>query len=168
MLVLCGIHIATNKNSIALEWIQNRWIFGSRFCPHTYRWSRSSEECCTELYILAITPFLLEESICLPPWSMTFFIITFHYCLVITSISPLLHSLSLLCKQSSINSYHYSFFVNSIFWWNSILFDILSITCHTTFRFTLYNVALCISPYPFGLKIIKINTVQLEKQLSRG
>jgi len=43
----------TNINSIALERIQNRgahWICGSRFYPHTYRWSRSSEECCTELF----------------------------------------------------------------------------------------------------------------------
>ena len=46
-------NLHTNKNSIALERIQNcgaRWICGSRFCPYTYRWSRSSEECCTELF----------------------------------------------------------------------------------------------------------------------
>ena len=49
------------------------------------------------------------------------------------------HSLSILCKQSSINSYRYSFFVNSVFWWNSIPFDILSTTHRTTFRRMLYN-----------------------------
>jgi len=50
--------------------------------------------------------------------------------------SPRSHSLSLLCK-------HYSFFVNSIFWWNSVSFDILSIPrsipCHSTFRQMLHN-----------------------------
>ena len=40
---------------------------------------------------------LLEESICLWPWSMTFFIIMFPYSLVITSISPPLQPSPIHC-----------------------------------------------------------------------
>ena len=56
-----------------------------------------------------------------------------------SSASTRSHSLSLLCKQSSLNSYLYSIFVNSIFRWISIPFEILSITRQTTFRRLLYN-----------------------------
>jgi len=142
-LVLCGIHIAINKNSIALERIQNcgaHWICGSRFCPHAYKWFRSSVECCTELFwpllstrrkYLSLTMIndILHNQISLQ------FSDYFNF----SSAPTRFHSLSLLCKQSSINSYCYSIFVNSIFWWNSIPFVILSITRRTTFRRILYN-----------------------------
>jgi len=49
------------------------------------------------------------------------------------------HSLSLVCKQSSINSFRYSCFVNSIFYWNSIPGVILSISSRASFRKQLYN-----------------------------
>ena len=48
----------THKNSISLERVQNRgsrWICGSRFCPTTYKWSKSSEECCTELSLPSLS-----------------------------------------------------------------------------------------------------------------
>jgi len=50
-----------------------------------------------------------------------------------------LHSLSFLCKQSSINLYRYSFLVNAIFMWKSIPFNILSVSHDVTFRRLLYN-----------------------------
>ena len=36
------------------------------------------------------------------------------------------HPLTILPFPSSINAFHYSFFVNSVFFWNSIPFDVLS------------------------------------------
>ena len=137
----------TNKNCITLERIQSRgarWICGSRFCHHTYRWSKSSEECCKELSWPSLSTRRKYLSL-----TMIYDILHNHVSLqfsdyfTFSSASTRSHSLSLLCKQSSINSYRYSFFVNSIFWWNSIPFSILSITRRTTFRCVLYN-SLCV------------------------
>ena len=129
----------THKNSIALERVQNRgsrWICGSRFCPRTYKWSKSSEECCTELSWPSLSTRRKHLSL-----TIIYDILHHHislkfsnYFTFSSAASTRSHSLSILCKQSSINSYHYSFFVNSVFWWNSIPFDILSTTRRTTFR----------------------------------
>ena len=134
----------THKNSIALERVQNhgsRWICGSRFCPRTYKWSKSSEECCTELSWPSLSTRRKHLSL-----TIIYDILHHHislkfsnYFTFSSAASTRSHSLSILCKQSSINSYHYSFFVNSVFWWNSIPFDILSTTRRTTFRRMLYN-----------------------------
>ena len=133
----------TEKNTFALEKIQNhgaRWICGSRFCPPTFKWSKSSEECCEELhwpslstrrkYLTLTTIYdMLHHHISLP----------FSDYFTFSTAPTRSHSLSLLCKQSSINSYRYSFFVNSIFLWNSIPFSILSISHHASFKRLLYS-----------------------------
>ena len=49
------------------------------------------------------------------------------------------HPLSLLCKHSSINAYRYFFSINSIFSWNSIPYNILSVSCHSCFQHSLYS-----------------------------
>ena len=41
------IHLATNWIS---AYCGTHWICGKSFCPCAYRWSKSSEECCTELF----------------------------------------------------------------------------------------------------------------------
>jgi len=136
------------NTSINKTQIQNRgarWICGSRFFPRTYRWSKSSEECCTELFWPSLSTRWKYLSLI-----MIYDILHNHVSLqfsdyfTFSSTSTRSHSLSLLCKQSSLNSYRYSFFMNSIFWWNSIPFDILSITRWTTFRRLLYN-SLCVN-----------------------
>ena len=43
------------------------------------------------------------------------------------------HSLSLFCRQTSIDSFRYSFFVNSVFLWNRISHSILSILGRNSF-----------------------------------
>ena len=77
----------TNKNSTALEQIQNccaHWICGSRFCLRTYRRSKSSEECCAELFWPSLSTQRKYLSL-----TMIYDIIMFPYILVITSLSPL-------------------------------------------------------------------------------
>ena len=49
------------------------------------------------------------------------------------------HSLSILCKHSSIDSHRYSFFTNSIYFWNRIPFSILSVPRRSTFKHLLYK-----------------------------
>ena len=91
----------TNKNSIALERIQNRgarWICGSRFCPCIYRWSKSSKECCTELFWPSLSTRRKYLSL-----TMIYDILHNHVLLqfsdyfTFSSTSTRSHSLSLLC-----------------------------------------------------------------------
>ena len=49
------------------------------------------------------------------------------------------HSLSLFCRQASINSFRYSFFVNSVFLWNCMSHSILSISGRNSFKSQLYS-----------------------------
>ena len=49
------------------------------------------------------------------------------------------HSLSLQCKQSTVNSYRYSFFVNGIFSWNSVPYEILSVCHRPSFKHVSYS-----------------------------
>ena len=49
------------------------------------------------------------------------------------------HSLSLVCKQSVVNSYRYSFFVNSIFTWNRLPFSVVSVVNRSVFHSAVYK-----------------------------
>jgi len=130
----------TNKNSIAHEGFQNRsarWICGSRFCPRTYRWSKSSEECCTELFLP------LDESTCPWPWFMTFPIIMFLYSLVITLLSLPLQPGPIYCPFY-VNSPPLTHFSWTVSFGGTPFHWILSIIRRTTFRHLLYN-SLCVN-----------------------
>ena len=97
----------TQKNISSLEKIQNRgarWVCGSRFCSRTYQWSKSSEECCGELswpllstqrkYLTLTTVYdMFHQHISIP--------FSDHF--TFSTAPTRSHSLSLLCKQSSIN-----------------------------------------------------------------
>ena len=133
----------TQKNILALEKLQNRgarWVCGSRFNSHSNTWSKSSSDCCCELswpslsnrrkYLSVATMYdMLHHHISLDLFN--FF--------TLSSYPTRSHSLSILCKQSSINSFRYSFFVNSICFWNCIPFNILSVPHRSSFKYLLYN-----------------------------
>ena len=131
----------TQKNISALEKIQNRgacWVCGSRYNCHSHTWSKSSSECCHELhwpslstrrkYFTIVTIYDIYHCHISLPFSSSF---------SFTNSCTRSHSLSLQCKQSSINyyrSYRFSFFVNGIFLWNSVPHDILSLSHWSHFR----------------------------------
>ena len=86
--------------------------------------------------------YLPGESICLTTLYDIFhqlIFLSFDDYFTLSSTATRSHSFSLLCKQSSINSFRYSFFVNSIFFWNNIPYSILSISRHVSFKNLLYN-----------------------------
>ena len=119
----------TQKNILALEKIQNRgarWICGRRFNPHTNTWSKSSSDCCHELrwpslsnrrkYLSVTTMYdMLHHHISLD----------FSNFFTLSSSLTRSHFLSILCKHSSINSHKYSFFINNIYIWNCIPYNII-------------------------------------------
>ena len=133
----------TQKNILALETIQNRgarWVCGSRYNCHSHTWSKSSSDCCSELhwpslstrrkYLTIVTIYdMLHCHISL----------SFSNYFTFSNSHTRSHSLSLLCKQSTINSYRYSFFVNSIFFWNSVPHEILTVSNRSPFKHVLYN-----------------------------
>jgi len=138
----------TQKNISALEKIQNRgarWVCGSRFNPISFKWSKSSEVCREELHWPSLST--RREYLCL---TVVYDMLHKHVSLsfndyfTLSSTTTRSHSLSLLCKSSSINCFRYSFFVNSIFYWNNVPFTILSIPRRASFRKQLYNYLCCI------------------------
>ena len=142
MQVLCGIHTLI-RTPLPLNEYKTMVLAGFVAADYrTYKWSKSSEECCTELSWPSLSTRRKYLSL-----TIIYDILHHHislkfsdYFTFSSAASTRSHSLSILCKQSSINSYRYSFFVNSVFWWNSIPFDILSTTRRTTFRRMLYNI----------------------------
>jgi len=93
---------------------------------NTFKWSMLSLECCSDLHWSALSIRRQYLSML-----MVYDILHGHIALKFsnyfsfTSTCTRAHSLSIQCKSSSINSYRYSFFVNSIFLWNKIHESIL-------------------------------------------
>ena len=133
----------TKKNIDKLEAIQlhgAHWVCGSRYNRSTFSWSKPSIQCCNELNwpplstrrnYLSLTTMhdILHKCSCFD----------FFQYFSFSSLCTRSHSLSLYCKQSNINSYRYSFFVNGMFLWNSIHHSVLSISDRSAFKKSLYK-----------------------------
>ena len=131
----------TQKNILALEKIQNcgaHWVCGSRFNPHTSTWSKSSSDFWRELHWPSLSTRRKYLSIT-TIYDMLHHYISSQFSSFFTfSTSPTRsHPLSILCKHSSINAYRYFFSINSIFSWNRIPFNILSVSRHSCFKHSL-------------------------------
>ena len=131
------------KNILALEKIQNcgaHWVCGSRFNPHTSTWLKSSSECCRELHWPSLSTRRKYLSIT-TIYDMLHHHISLQFSNFFTfSTSPTRsHPLSILCKHSSINAYRYFFSINSIFSWDCIPFNIMSVSCRSCFKHSLYS-----------------------------
>ena len=103
----------TQKNISALEKIQNRgahWVCGSRFCTRTFKWSKSTQDCNRELFwsSLVIRRNYLSVT---TMYDILHNHISLHFSdyFIFSDAPTRSHSLSIMCKQSSINSYRYSF-----------------------------------------------------------
>jgi len=121
-----------------LENVQLRtasWVAGSHSNKRTFEWSKLSLECHSHLQ-------WPELSI----WHQYFSMLMIHDILhghVALSFNKFFsfassctrtHSLTIYCKQSSINSYRYSFFVHSISLWNKIPECILCLLKRNSFK----------------------------------
>ena len=110
----------TAKNINTLERVQlraARWAAGSRWMPSSYTWSKPSDDCLKELQWPSIHQRHTYFSICqvhdiFHSRNSISFSNYFH----ISSV----HSENIRPVSSTINSYRYSFFVNSSFLWNKV------------------------------------------------
>ena len=137
----------TQKCIKQLESIQYRgarWICGARFNSSNFTWTPSSSQCCTILKwpsladrcnfrIIQTVHDILHKRSC----------IEFGRYFTVSSTCTRSHSLSLFCKQASVNSFRYSFFINSIFIWNCVPYSILSIHDRISFRSQLCSFLFC-------------------------
>ena len=119
----------TSKNIDLIESVQRRaarWIKSSFDCT-AFRWTKSSSECLGELewpplelkcnYMCAVLLYAILYN---------FTLINFSDYFQLNDSPTHSHPLTILPLLSSINAFCYSFFVNSVFLWNSITFDVLS------------------------------------------
>ena len=127
-----------------LESLQNRaarWICGSRWSPRTNSWTVSSSDCCSQLNL----PTLESRRQYL---SISFLHNIYHqrtsikfncHCKFNSISSTRSHHLSINPPQSTINSRRYSFFVNTVFLWNSVPLTILNDPNPKSFQHSLYH-----------------------------
>jgi len=100
----------------AVQLCAARWVAGSRFNRHTFKWSKPSLECHSDLHWSALSIRRQYLSML-----MVYDILHGHIALKFstyfsfTSTCTRAHSLSIQCKSSSINSYRYSFFCEQHF-----------------------------------------------------
>ena len=126
----------TAKNINHLEHVQHRaarWVSGSRWNPSSYCWTKSTDDCLAELKWPSIHQCHVYFTICQMVLHHQNF--TNHFQLSNTSTRS--HPLTIRTVPSSINSYRYSFFVNSPFLWNTIPYTILKIKQSSSFRLAL-------------------------------
>ena len=139
--VWCPHYICDTKMIESLQNRAVRWICGSCWSPPTNSWTIPSNDCCSQLNL----PTLQSRH----QYLSTFFlhdIFNHHtsinlnnHCTFNSISSTRSHQLSLCPPQSTINSQRYSFFVNTVFWWNSVPLHILNDFNRKSFQNSLYN-----------------------------
>ena len=135
------------KDRKTLERVQRRaayWIAGCTWNKVTHQWSKSYDQCLSELALQTLMQrrlFLLSLQIfktvhCLDCIKFQNY---FSFCKNQHPRTRSYHPLHLLTCASRVNPYRYSFFVNAPFIWNALPGSILCILCPVTFRSSLIN-----------------------------
>ena len=131
-------HPYTTKNINTLESVLRRaarWASNSKWDAISHCWSKSSDDCIQELHWPTIQQRHNYYSICLVHDSLHHRnSLSFHEHYHLSGTSTKSHPLSIRPVTSTINSYRFSFFVNSPFLWNSIPYAILQLKKSTMFR----------------------------------
>ena len=129
----------TAKAINCLEHVQHRaarWASGSRWNPSSYCWIKSSDDYLVELKWPSIHQRHVYFSVCQVHDILHYHNSTKHFQLSNNNFTRS-HPLTIQPISSSINSYRYSFFVNSPFLWNTIPYVILKIKQSSSFRVAL-------------------------------
>ena len=129
----------TAKNINCLEHVQHQaahWASGNRWNPSSYCWTKSSDDCLVELKWPSIHQRHVYFSVCQVHDILHHHNSTKHFQLSNNNFTTS-HPLTIQPISSSINSYRYSFFVNSPFLWNTIPYAILKIKQSSSFHVTL-------------------------------
>ena len=117
--------------------MQNRavwWICGTTWDKHSFKWSRSSSTCLSDLNWLSVESHFHLLSCC-----QMFKLVHHLDCLVLDFLSFNMsttksHRLTLRSPLSPVNHHRFSFFVNASFLWNDLPFDILDCSSLYTFK----------------------------------
>ena len=136
-------HLYTTRDKSGLESVQRcaaRWACGSQWDLISRTWSKSSDDCLNLLCwpSLADRHSYLSVSTLYDIFSEKTSFNFFDYYNCNTS-STRAHKLSIVPIPSSINSYRHSFFVNTVFLWNTLSFDMLNIKSVRSFRRAIYH-----------------------------
>ena len=127
---VCDISNLEKVQKRAARWIGAKW--------NRTQWDKSYEECRHNLSWLTLTK-RHEFLIC----CQTYKIMNKMDCLQFSdfysfnTLNTRSHSLSLVCKYASLNSYRFSFFVNSIFLWNLLPATIAYSCSYSIFKYNL-------------------------------
>ena len=122
----------TVPDNATLESLQRRaarWVCGSCWSPVQKHWSKSSDVCLQELHWPTLSSRLNYLSV-----SVMYDILhdrcdslkISDYCNFNTSCTRA-HRMTLVLTQSTINSYIFSLFVNTVFLWNTVPYDIITL-----------------------------------------
>ena len=127
----------TIKNINLLESVQRRaarWI-KSKYDSSLYRWTKSTDDCLEELKWPTLELRRQYQTIVMVYsilHKQTPIIFSHHFGFNTNSTRS--HPLALKIRSSSINAFRYSFYVNAPFVWNSIPYEILSLSSNSLFR----------------------------------
>ena len=127
----------TIKNINLLESVQHRaarWI-KSKYDSSLYRWTKSTDDCLEELKWPTLELRRQYQTIVMVYsilHKQTPIIFSHHFGFNTNSTRS--HPLALKIRSSSINAFRYSFYVNAPFVWNSIPYEILSLSSNSLFR----------------------------------
>ena len=140
----CQVWMPYHKKDIALiDRVQtraSRWICNSGFNPSTYSWDPPSSDCLVQLrWPSMLSRFTRLSLMFLHDLLHQKFSIKFSDYFQFRNSSTRSHRLSLVCKQSRINVYRYSFFVNVIIFWNKLPLSAASIPDRHVFGSVIYN-----------------------------
>ena len=123
------------KDVSHLESVQQhatRWVCGSRWNTNGHMWSKSSDSCINQWSSLhtrrSFSSICLAHDILHKRASIPF---SRHFQFSSVTRS---HPLSVSIPSSSINPYHFSFFINTPFLWNAIPVHILQLLNRSAFR----------------------------------
>lgn len=131
------------KDIMVLESVQRRaarWVCNSQLNPSCYSWTHSSDVCISRLGWPSIMA-RLTASCLLFVFDLLHkrFAMSFSDFFKFNTSVTKSHSMTLVCKQSVVNAYRYSFFVNSVFIWNRLPFSVVSVTSRSVFRSSVYK-----------------------------
>ena len=140
----CQVWMPYHKKDIALiDCVQkraSRWICNSRFNPSTYSWDPPPSDCLVQLKWPSMSARFIRLSLMfLHDLLHQKFSIKFSDYFQFRNSSTRSHRLTLMCKQSRINVYRYSFFVNVINFWNKLPLSAASIPDRHVFGSVIYN-----------------------------
>ena len=134
------------KDILVLESVQKRaarWVCNSWLNPSRYSWSPTSDICISSLGWPSIMTRLTVSCLLFFDLLHNRFAMSFSDYFEFNTSSTKSHSMTLVCKQSVVNAYRYSFFVKFIFIWNRLPFSVVSVSSRSVFRSSVYKL-LCV------------------------